>query len=285
MRRGAVLAAGVTAFVVLAGVGLFAVVQLLDGVKIPLPIPSYACKVGPKPSDQVELSAEQAANAATIAAVGIRRGVPRQAIVVALATAWQESELVNLAGGDRDSIGLFQQRPSQGWGKPEQIADPRYASGRFYTALLKVKGWQEMRVTDAAQAVQRSAHPELYEQHARKSEVMTTALAGDAGGSVGCTVDGEPPSRGPAAAEALVEGLRLDWGDKTGTVDAAGISVAVRSEKAGWQYAHWLVAHATERGVKRVSFGAYQWNAEAGSWSTAGGATSAATVVVAEVHT
>jgi hypothetical protein len=284
MRKWAVLA-GLLAFVVLAGAGIVAVVRMLGGV--PLPGTSgHPCTVGTVDDERVQLEAGQLANAATIAAVGLRRGVPRQAIVVALATAWQESKLENLAGGDRDSIGLFQQRPSQGWGKPEQIADPRYAAGRFYTSLLKVKGWQEMRVTDAAQAVQRSAYPEAYEQWVDESTVLTAALAGEARGSVGCTVDDEPATRGAAAAEALVQGLRLDWGDRTGTADAAGVSVPVRSEQAGWQYAHWLVAHATDRGVRRVSFGGSRWSADSGTWSTAGtsGPAASTTVVVAEVH-
>lgn len=284
MRRGAVVAAGFMAFVVLTVVGVVAVVRMLGEVELPLQISAYACKVGPGPDDQVKLSAGQAANAATIAAVGIRRGVPKQAIVVALATAWQESDLENVTGGDRDSIGLFQQRPSQGWGTPEQIADPRYAAGRFYSALLKVKGWQEMRVTDAAQAVQRSAYPEAYEQHAGGAVILATALSGDAGGSVGCTVDGDPTERGPAAAQALIKGLRLDWGDSTGKLDATTVSVPVKTEKAGWQYAHWLVAHATERGVRQVTFGANQWTAESGTWTKASAPATPGTVVVADVH-
>src|SRR6188768_4086943 len=112
------------------------------------------------------------ANAATIAAVGLTKKVPDRAIVVALATSLQESKLENLSGGDRDSIGLFQQRPSQGWGKPEQISDPRYAATKFYNALLKVKNWQGMRVTEAAQRVQRSAFPEAYEKWADDAQVL-----------------------------------------------------------------------------------------------------------------
>jgi hypothetical protein len=281
MRKWAVLA-GFMAFVVLAGLGVFVVVRMLGNV--PLLVPSsYPCKVGAPGTEQVELEAPQLANAATIAAVGIRRGIPRQGIVIALATAWQESKLENLGGGDRDSIGLFQQRPSQGWGTAEEIADPRYASARFYNALVRVKGWQEMRTTDAAQAVQRSAYPEAYEQWAGKSVVLATALSGEAGAMVGCTVSGKPESRGPAAAEALVQGLRLDWGDKTGTLDVAGVSVPAKTEQNGWQYAHWLVAHATDRGIKRVTFGGRQWSSESGSWA-GGDGTATGTVVVAEVH-
>ncbi len=282
MRKWAALA-GFMAFVVLAGLGVVAVVRMLGNM--PQLIQSgHPCKVGvPAGSAEVELEAGQLANAATIAAVGIRRGIPRQGIVVALATAFQESKLENLAGGDRDSIGLFQQRPSQGWGKAEDIADPRYASARFYNALVRVKGWQDMRVTDAAQTVQRSAYPEAYEQWADESLVLATALAGEAGGSVGCTVDDRPESTGAAAAEALVQGLRLDWGDKTGTPGPAGVSVTVKSEQAGWQYAHWLVAHATDRGVKKVTFGGRQWNSSSGAWASGDG-TATGTIVVAEVH-
>ena len=271
------------AFVVLAGLGVVVVLRLLDSVP-KLVTSRHPCTVGvPAGPAEVELEAGQLANAATIAAVGIRRGIPRQGIVVALATAFQESKLENLAGGDRDSIGLFQQRPSQGWGKAEDIADPRYASARFYNSLVRVKGWQDMRVTDAAQAVQRSAYPEAYEKWADESLVLATALAGEAGGSVGCTVDDRPESTGPAAAEAVLQGLRLDWGDKTGTLDAAGVSVTVRTEQAGWQFAHWMVAHATERGVKRVTFGGRQWNSADGKWASGDGAATG-TVVLAEVH-
>ena len=140
------------------------------------------------------------ANAATITAVGMRRKMPERAIVVALATALQESKLENLDDGDRDSVGLFQQRPSQGWGTPEKIQDPRYAADKFYTALKKVKGWKKMRVTDAAQKVQRSAYPNAYEKWADESAVLARALTGRATGAVECTVSGEPALRGAAAA-------------------------------------------------------------------------------------
>ena len=90
----------------------------------------------------VDLSTEQAENAATIAAVAVRRGLPARAASIALATAFQESKLRNLDHGDRDSLGLFQQRPSQGWGTAEQIQDPVYATNTFYDALEKIDGYQ-----------------------------------------------------------------------------------------------------------------------------------------------
>ena len=121
----------------------------------------------------VALTAEQWANAATIARVGWDRGLPDRAVVIALATAQQESRLRNLDYGDRDSLGLFQQRPSQGWGTPEQVTDPAYAAGEFYERLVQVPGWRTGRLTEVAQAVQRSGFPELYQQW----EPMARALA------------------------------------------------------------------------------------------------------------
>ncbi|MBB0246772.1 hypothetical protein FNQ90_22290 [Streptomyces alkaliphilus] len=120
----------------------------------------------------LELPGEQIPHARTIVATGIGLQVPRRGQIVALATAVQESRLRNLDHGDRDSLGLFQQRPSQGWGTPEQIRDPVHASERFYRALLDVPGWEHMSVTRAAQAVQRSAYPDEYAQW----EPLATAL-------------------------------------------------------------------------------------------------------------
>jgi hypothetical protein len=110
-------------------------------------------------------SAEQVANARTIVTIGNQRRVPKDGQVIAVATAMQESRLRNLRGGDRDSIGLFQQRPSQGWGTPAQLADPAYQTQKFYDKLLRTRGWRQMRATEAAQAVQVSAFPEAYAKH------------------------------------------------------------------------------------------------------------------------
>ena len=113
----------------------------------------------------VEVDLEQAENAALITAISIQRGMPARAASIALATAYQESELYNIDYGDRDSVGLFQQRPSQGWGTVEQAMDPVHATNAFYDALAKVDGYREMEITEAAQAVQRSAYPDAYADH------------------------------------------------------------------------------------------------------------------------
>src|SRR3954447_4839047 len=115
------------------------------------PWPTAQCTL---PASGVHLTDEQIANARTIAQVARDRGLPERAVVIALATAMQESRLRNLDYGDRDSLGLFQQRPSQGWGTPEQVRDPVYAAGTFYDRLVLFPGWDTGRLTDIAQGVQ-----------------------------------------------------------------------------------------------------------------------------------
>ncbi len=146
-----------------------------------------AAPSGAAVSSAVGLSAQQRQNAATIVAVGRSLGVPDRGIVVALAAAMQESSLRNLAHGDRDSVGLFQQRPSQGWGSAAALQDPTHAAKLFYggrsnpnagktRGLLDVPGWASMSVTDAAQAVQRSAYPKAYAHWASAAEGWLATL-------------------------------------------------------------------------------------------------------------
>ena len=125
-------------------------------------------------------SDEQVANARIIIAVGADRQVPGQGQVIAVATALQESRLRNLRGGDRDSIGLFQQRPTQGWGTPAQLTDPAYQTRKFYDKLLTVDGWQSMPLTAAAQAVQVSAFPNAYAKHQPAATRLVDALSSSA---------------------------------------------------------------------------------------------------------
>jgi hypothetical protein len=218
----------------------------------------------------VTLTLDQMANAATISAVGIRRGVPERAVTVALATALQESKLNNLDGGDRDSVGLFQQRPSQGWGSPTQISDPRYAASRFYSALLNVRDWQRLSVTAAAQAVQHSAAPNAYAKWTTEAQVLSSALMGDKSAAVTCSVSTTPATRGPRALSMLTSILQRDWGSLAASLSTApnSLRLEVADTKAGWQYAHWLVAHASESGVMRVQFADKAWTASGGVWTT-----------------
>ncbi|OAN38496.1 LysM peptidoglycan-binding domain-containing protein [Microbacterium sp. H83] len=139
------------------------------------PAPAPAAAPGPAAQSSAALDAEQASNAALIIGVGRQLGVSDRAIAIALATAMVESSLRNLPWGDRDSLGLFQQRPSTGWGTPEQALDADRSTRVFFggvgdpngqstRGLLDIPGWETMRFTDAAQAVQISAYPERYGQ-------------------------------------------------------------------------------------------------------------------------
>jgi hypothetical protein len=279
-------AAGLVFLVLVAAFGVYLGSRDFSAPQLRLPIPTHDCTVragGDAPP--VSLDATQMANAATITAVGVRRGMPERGVVVALATALQESKLENLAGGDRDSVGLFQQRPSQGWGRPEQLRDPRYAATRFYGGLKTVRGWEQLRITEAAQRVQRSRYPEAYEKWSEEATVLAAALLGRATGAVACAVHGKPTIRGAAAAAALTHGLVLDWGEVATSAtagDLLGLAVAVGDPQSGWRYAHWLVSHANDRGVKRVRFGDMQWDADHGSWGKVN-APAGANSVIAEV--
>jgi hypothetical protein len=276
---------GLLALVLVAAFGVYLGSRDFSAPTLRLPEPTRDCTVDAgDEGDPVRLDADQMANAATIVAIGARRDVSERGVVVALATAMQESKLENLTHGDRDSLGLFQQRPSQGWGKPEQIQDPRYAARKFYESLAKVRGWEDMRVTDAAQRVQRSAYPEAYEKWADDAAVLAAAFLGRATGAVACTVQGKPAITGAAAAVALTKGLVGDWGrlETTAAGDLPGLAVPAVDAQSGWRYAHWLVAHATGHGVKRVAFGGMQWSADEGSWSKVEGG-GVAGQVVAEV--
>src|SRR3954447_20343458 len=131
------------------------------------------------PASGVTLTGEELANARTIAQVAWDRGLPERAVVIALATAMQESHLRNLDHGDRDSLGLFQQRPSQGWGTPEQVQDPVYAAGKFYDHLVTVPDWPSLSVNDASQVVQRSGFPLAYGKWSDMAVELAAALAHD----------------------------------------------------------------------------------------------------------
>ena len=106
------------------------------------------------------------------------RGLPERALTIALATSLQESRLRNIDHGDRDSLGLFQQRPSQGWGTSQQILDPVYASNEFFDSLVKIQGYSRLPLTVAAQRVQKSGYPQAYAKHEADATMLSAALTG-----------------------------------------------------------------------------------------------------------
>jgi len=170
---------------------------------------------------------DQLANASTIADLAMRRGLPQQAVVVALATSMQESKLTNLDYGDRDSIGLFQQRPSQGWGSKEQLIVPIYATGKFYDALLKVVSWQSLPVAAAAQAVQRSGFPDAYASWQPRATALAAALTGTTELRLTCRLAHAGVARAPHATATRETMSGTDGGASTGSAAASASSSAV----------------------------------------------------------
>jgi hypothetical protein len=244
----------------------------------------------------VEVSGEQAENAALIAAIAVRRGLPARATSIALATAYQESKLLNIDYGDRDSLGLFQQRPSQGWGTPDQVLDPVYSTNAFYDALVEVDGYESMEITVAAQAVQRSAFPEAYADHEADGRALASALTGYSPATFSCDLDGGAPA---ADVELVASGLtpradtvRTELLDRFGRLQLGGfepdgvstghmegsahydgraIDVFVRpinkkNTAKGWAMAHWAVANAARLGIRTVIFDDRIWTAGREGW-------------------
>jgi murein DD-endopeptidase MepM/ murein hydrolase activator NlpD len=175
-------------------------------------IPAAGCAVAPGPAGSWD--AEQTGNAVTIVRIGVQLAVPRRGWVIAVATAIQESRLRNLGHlGDRndhDSLGLFQQRPSQGWGTPVQLTDPRYAATAFYRALQRVPGWENLPLTVAAQRVQRSAFPDAYARHEPAATGLVDQAAADLGLPGDCASGWVLPV--PAGSYRIASGYGPRWG-------------------------------------------------------------------------
>jgi hypothetical protein len=224
------------------------------------------------PAGEVDLDASQAEIATTIVAVAIKLGMPARAVTVALATAEQESKLQNLDYGDRDSVGVFQQRPSQGWGPRERLLDPAYASARFYLALAKVHGWEKMPIHVAAQKVQHSAYGPAYQQHETMARVLTTSLTGRAGGDgFACLLR---PEAAKTTAAVVAKRVHRDWGPRPVAAAPGGVAVRLSRTAPGRHtlaMSYWLVARADTLGLESVTRGGMQWRAgdEAEKWRPA----------------
>ncbi len=215
-----------------------------------------------------ELDPDQAANAALITAIAVRRGMPARAATIGIATAIQESRLRNIDYGDRDSLGLFQQRPSQGWGSEAEVMDPVYATNAFYDALAKVEGYETMEITVAAQEVQRSGFPQAYADHEPEGRAFASALTGYSQASLSCRLRGAdtagsaPAERSGAVRAALDAQLgAMPWDE---AADPATVTVPVGTDEVGlrrtWAAAHWAVASSEEYGVVRVQVGDRVWD-------------------------
>jgi len=199
------------------------------------------------------MTPEQAGNAAIIVGESIRRGLPARAATIALVTAWQESSLRNLDYGDRDSLGLFQQRPSQGWGTPKQIMDPWYAAGKFYDALVKLKHWQSDDITAVAQAVQNSAFPDAYRKHEDAGRAWASTLTGQTAAGVRCVTND-----GPGGDGDLTPLLTKVWGKKLGvTQQGQVITINAPDIETAWSAAQLSMAQLAASGIASVQVGAW----------------------------
>ncbi|MGY1497777.1 heavy metal transporter [Streptomyces sp. QTS52] len=285
-RRGRLLRRGASFLVLLAVAGYLAVQYVTGGTGDP------ACEVvsAGGAGASYEFTPEQAVNAATITAVGTARGLPERAVAIALATALQESGLRNITHGDRDSLGLFQQRPSQGWGTAKEIQDPAYAAGEFYDHLVKVSGYAHLPLTEAAQRVQRSGYPQAYAKHEQDATLLAAALTGRAAATLTC--EGRPATTPTGGPDAVRAALVRDFGREVLT--AAGATVALKApatpspspttsatrrtvtlpvpadtdtaagttvRQRGWQLAHWAVANSSALHIENVTYAGRRWTA------------------------
>ncbi len=239
----------------------------------------------------VTLTPEQAENAALISAISVDRGMPARAATIALATAYQESKLYNLEAGDRDSAGLFQQRPSQGWGSYKQVTNPVYAANAFYDALERIGDYESMRVTVAAQEVQRSGFPEAYADHEADARVLASALSGNSPHSFSCRLDGTPSEErnklNPSGLTDRADVVRREVTEVFGSpplggfapggvssghmegsahYDGRAVDIFVRpispdNKIRGWAIAHYFVAQADRLDIQTVIFDDRIWTA------------------------
>lgn len=246
---------------------------------------------------------DRAANAALISATAVDRQLPPRAASIALATAYQESQLRNIDYGDRDSLGLFQQRPSQGWGTEEEILDPIYSTNAFYDALEGIGDYTSADINDVAQQVQRSGHPEAYRDHETEGRLYASALTGHSGANLVCTLDpvgstGSPEqirselarqfpratesgrlSTDLASAASTAPQLPADAGATALVIDTGG------DETLGWALANWAVARAADDGVVQVSYAGRIWDRsvrgeDAARWGEAAGGDPSRVVVL-----
>ncbi len=235
--------------------------------------PPPGCQAGTG-QQALELDTDQAAIAATIAGVAARYRLPRQAVVIAYAAGLQESKLHNLDYGDRNSVGVFQQRPSEGWGPASELKDPVYATTKFFTALTQVPGYTRMPVYQAAQDVQHSADGSAYEQWIYQAGQLAGYFTGSSPHGVSCwyTPAGKADltgamrrmaqTFGPTGREAVVARITLD---RSAGKNTSSVTVLHVQPDAAWTVANWLVADAQTYRLSQVRYAGYVWKAADGS--------------------
>jgi hypothetical protein len=255
--------------VVLLGVGGYAAYNAYQRYVVRLlTVPGCSAGFG---ANTFDLDFGQAQDAAVIAGVAVRDGLPSRALIIAYATAMQESKLENLSYGDRDSVGLFQQRPSEGWGTTAELEDPAYATQAFFKALVKVPHYTTIPVWQAAQDVQRSAGGDAYEQYAANGAQLAAAYTTQPH-AVTCWYT--PSSQSPTSAKLNLKGALKSLKDTFGESGKGDVVTEVSKSKTGqavtlhaasghgWMVASWLVANASYFGISQVSYAGQEWTAQ-----------------------
>jgi hypothetical protein len=243
------------ALVIAAGVGAF---WWLRARNLTEPVPGQQRCVATANNRSTVVDLEQAHFASIIAGMSVRRGLPARAASIALATAYQETGIRNLDYGDRDSVGLFQQRPSQGWGTRQQLMDPYHATEKFYDALVKIENWESADINDVAQKVQLSGHPEAYRDHEADARVLASALTGQSPAGFSCL----DRSGTPGDAKELRTSLQRTFGNIDDSADGSVITIRAGSGRRAWAYAHYAVANANLYGVTTVKIRNRSWQTQ-----------------------
>jgi hypothetical protein len=235
--------------------------------------PAPGCQAGAG-TQAIPLDTEQASIAATIAGVAARHKLPSRAVTVAYAAALQESKLHNLDYGDLDSVGIFQQRPSQGWGTASQLTDPVYATTKFFAVLTRVPGYTRLPVEAAAQAVQHSADGSAYEQWADLAGQLASYFTGASPRGVSCWYSPGGKANlagaerrlaqtfGPPGGKAIVVSITTG---RSGYIKGGRDAVVHARQNAAWTVAGWFVAHSEQYRITEVRYAGYVWNAADGT--------------------
>jgi hypothetical protein len=278
-RRGVIIAVIVVAVAVGASLGIRALWKTARSA-----LAYDHCTIG-----TYEIDPDQAATASTMvgAVTSYQPALPERAAILVLAAGLQESKLRNLApgAGDRDSVGVLQQRPSQDWGKvegkPDTIADRTkrltdvfFATTAFLDHLVEVPKWQTITLAQAVQAVQISADGSAYAQHETEAKTLADALQGHQAAGINCTFEKPTKVATPTKVSAQVS---TDLPVNKPTTSATSVAVL----GASWQTAAWFVANADRLGIEQVAFNGRKWT-RSGGWKSDKSA--AASSVVATMY-
>jgi len=255
--RGPIIAVLVVAVVVGGYFGIRALWHKAQNV-----FTADSCTVG-----SYDIDPDQASVAATMvgAVTSYRPALPERAAVLVLAAGLQESKLTNLApgAGDRDSVGVLQQRPSQGWGSPpgnaSSLNDVFEATTEFLNHLVKVSGWQRLPLADAVQAVQISADGSAYGPHEGEAQALADALQGHRAKGISCSFGKPTKVAAPTRVAALAQhDLPINAPTVTPT--------SVRVVGASWQTTAWFIANADRLGIDHVAYAGARWS-RADGWT------------------